>query len=331
MRKFKEKDFADPKYCSSVRMSYELFKDRYRKCKPRSDLPKENGFVTVLVPYERIATDAALEVMGVNTDADQYPEAYCRVANETLRQDVTKTRASLEARKNKLDSDRYQKMSLILKIVEAYQDYLRKRGLTFPDPLQPPAKTPVYTTPTITPEDTPKTVFEKVLRAEPTDKAQKIKAEPIPEIKRAQETIRAEAEKAKEKIEKIAAATPPTNVSEAQTPPVVAQPQVKSEQSKTEAPKIIYKPESATKSEENSLSDDLIEQALNALDEDQYAAEIKASLDDIPPIEVVNLDEPKTSAAPPAKAPSTTPTQSHPSSKDDSAASSSDDDPYSMI
>lgn len=141
MRKYKEKDSAPSKYCATVKLTEQTYKSDYSKCRIRKDLPKEKGMVFVLIPYERIAAEAIIEIWGVDKkDAEKFKKAYIKAANETLRQSTPRMREKLE-RSSMSDKDK-KRVGKVLEIVEAYQKKLKERNLPFPElinPSQPPA------------------------------------------------------------------------------------------------------------------------------------------------------------------------------------------------
>ena len=95
-------------------------------------MPKEPGFVYALIPYERIATDAILEVWGISPKNEQkYQSAYIKAANETLRQSTAGMLEKVES----TNSPNKESMKKVIAIVEAYQAKLREKGARFPAPL----------------------------------------------------------------------------------------------------------------------------------------------------------------------------------------------------
>lgn len=136
MRKYKDKDFAPVSYCSTVRLTEKTYKEMYSKCRIRKDLPKEEGFVYVLIPYERIAADAVIEIWGVDkNDTQRYKTAYIKAANETLRQS---TEGMLERlQKSNMTDEQKTKIEKVVSIVTAYQNKLKEKNITMPAPFNP--------------------------------------------------------------------------------------------------------------------------------------------------------------------------------------------------
>lgn len=136
MRKYKDKDFAPINCCSTVRLTEKTYKESYSKCRIRKDLPKEEGFVYVLIPYERIAADAIIEIWGVDKkDAQKYKTAYIKATNETLRQKITGMPEKLE--KSNISKEQKDKTKKIISIISAYQNKLKEKDITMPDPFNP--------------------------------------------------------------------------------------------------------------------------------------------------------------------------------------------------
>lgn len=136
MRKYKDKDFAPINCCSTVRLTEKTYKELYSKCRVRKDLPKEAGFVYVLIPYERIAADAIVEIWGVDKkDAQKYKAAYIKATNETLRQKTTGMLEKLE--KSNISKEQKDKTEKIISIISAYQNKLKEKNITMPDLFNP--------------------------------------------------------------------------------------------------------------------------------------------------------------------------------------------------
>ena len=178
LRKYKEKDSAPNFMCSTVKLSEKTYTEKYSRCRTRKDLPKEPGFVYALIPFERIAADAILEVWGVSPKNEQkYQSAYIKAANETLRRST----AGMLEKVDKTNSPNKESMKKVIAIVEAYQAKLREKGARFPAPFesaqtqpQPQQQNPVKSdekkpekeTPPTKPKDA-KSVFSELLKNQP--------------------------------------------------------------------------------------------------------------------------------------------------------------------
>ena len=178
LRKYKEKDSAPNFMCSTVKLSEKTYTEKYSRCRTRKDLPKEPGYVYALIPYERIAADAILEVWGISPKNEQkYQSAYIKAANETLRQSTAGMLEKVES----TNSPNKESMKKVIAIVEAYQTKLREKGARFPAPFesaqpqtQPQQQNPVKSDekkpekeiPITKPKDA-KSVFSELLKNQP--------------------------------------------------------------------------------------------------------------------------------------------------------------------
>lgn len=136
MRKYKDKDFAPVNCCSTVRLTEKTYRESYSKCRIRKDLPKEEGFVYALIPYERIAADAIIEIWGVDKkDAQRYKAAYIKATNETLRQKTAGMLEKLE--KSNISKEQRNKIEKIISVISAYQNKLKEKDIAMPDIFNP--------------------------------------------------------------------------------------------------------------------------------------------------------------------------------------------------
>ena len=179
MRKFKEKDNAPLNACSTVKLTTDTYKLKYPKCRIRKDLPKEEGYVYALIPFERIAADGILEVWGIPNDgSDKYKTTYVKIVNETLRYPTKGMLEKLEKTSN-MSSESKENIKKIIAIVDAYQAKLKEKNLDFLEPLSftpAPKAAETDTTKKIPPVEKNKKTLDELLRDQPT----KIKYEPVP-------------------------------------------------------------------------------------------------------------------------------------------------------
>lgn len=165
MRKFKEKDYAPIVYCSTVKLSEQTYKEIYPRCRIRKDLPKEEGYVYVLIPFERIAADAIIEVWKVDkSKPEKYKSAYIKAVNETLRQPTTGALEKLE--KSDAPEEHKESIRKILAIVNAYQAKLKEKSLKPLDFINPGQTPPTKSEP-------PKKEEAKI-PAKPANEAEKV-------------------------------------------------------------------------------------------------------------------------------------------------------------
>lgn len=174
MRKFKEKDYAPIVYCSTVKLSEQTYKEIYPRCRIRKDLPKEEGYVYVLIPFERIAADAIIEVWKVDkSKPEKYKSAYIKAVNETLRQPTTGALEKLE--KSNAPEEYKESIKKILAIVDAYQAKLNEKGLKPLDFINPGQTPPTKSEPpkkeeakvTAKPANEAEKVFNELLKNQP--------------------------------------------------------------------------------------------------------------------------------------------------------------------
>lgn len=160
MRKFRDKDRAPLVACCSVRLSKETYQKDYSKCRVRKDLPFEEDYVYVIIPFERVAVDAVLEVWGIEKDgSEKHKKAYVKIANETLRFNTQGLMAELQSRD--MPEDKKVKFGKIIEIVDAYQKKLKEKGLDLPEPFSPIVTQPKKE------DTTPAHTFENLIKNQP--------------------------------------------------------------------------------------------------------------------------------------------------------------------
>lgn len=128
MRKFEERNFAAPELCVTTKITHETRDAEYSECLLREDLPKDKIGVYVIVPIERLAVDAILDVKGIEMSHSEYKESYIETADCTLR-------LSNDEIKERFDNpNASEKDKKIAKIICDYQNALKERALDFPEP-----------------------------------------------------------------------------------------------------------------------------------------------------------------------------------------------------
>lgn len=137
MRNFENRNVAPQNACITIKMLSSTKTDKYNDCKERDDLPFENGCVYAVVPIERLAVDAILEIWNITDDnLPRYISSYIMAANNTLRQNVEEPIKNLETAD--LSDVKRERFAKTFKVVDMYQKALKEKGLDFPEPFGSP-------------------------------------------------------------------------------------------------------------------------------------------------------------------------------------------------
>lgn len=112
--------------CSKIKMHDDRYKTEYSDCKFTRVGITEDKYRYVFIPYEKIAADGVLKVLGIKKTDANYSEHYEIAVNNYINRDVSKARKNLVYREDVSDALK-ERLSKAFDIIEKYQDIISKQ------------------------------------------------------------------------------------------------------------------------------------------------------------------------------------------------------------
>lgn len=120
-----ERDKKNSEGCSKIKMSDDKFKNEYSECKFTKVGVTEDGFRFVFVPYNRIAAEGVLKVLGIKKNNPHYSEYYETAVNDYINRNTSNARKKL-LYNEEIPDERKERLYNAFEIIEKYQEAVLK-------------------------------------------------------------------------------------------------------------------------------------------------------------------------------------------------------------